>query len=158
MQLKISKILILHFCVLVTLGACGDKEAETPAAPKIVQQPASSPSTEEQPQPFFSGAGSKPEWKLNISANSSGSFVVVITWAGMPEQSFTAEKEPLYVDGKVNASSGQVKLSGKLNDGSVAMISLTTGACKDASGLEHSHECQFTSEKETLNGCGDYAP
>jgi uncharacterized membrane protein len=151
------------FILLVSLifFACGEKHEENKSTQEQThtqQQnatPASQP-TELSIQPFFNGGGNTPEWNMQIKAKVDGSFVIQITQPGEQERTFTAAKEPLYIDGKVNAASGEVKLSGASDSGEKIAVSLITGKCNDERGKEHGHSCKVVFEKETLKGCGDY--
>jgi hypothetical protein len=143
--------------ISLLLPACGEKKTESPVATASdTPQVAVTRPTEQQPVVYFEGAGENPDWKLTIYSNPDGSFLISCIKEGQSEIKWTASKEPLYVDGKVNTASGEVKLSGKLNDGNSAQVSMITGACKDAAGREHTHACRYESGKEILKGCGDY--
>lgn len=149
------------FLILFTFTACGDKKAESATAgdQSPQQQPSAAPQASQElvPQAFFTGSGTSPDWKMNILANVNGSFEVKIEKAGEPARSFTAMKEALYIDSKVNTASGEVKLSGEGEGGKKLSVSLITGTCKEATGKEHTHSCKVILDKEKLSGCGDYA-
>lgn len=154
----------LFLSMSLFLFACGGKQGEKKTSPEANLQQntaaeSSAPAVQEQSavaQPFFNGAGTSPEWNMEILANVDGTFLIRLSKENEQSKTFKATKEPLYTEGKVNAASGEVKLSGSSDDGAKISISLVTGNCKDARGKEHSHSCKVLLDKETLKGCGDY--
>jgi hypothetical protein len=158
-----NNIMKNKFLMLAAIGlaSCGNpdgnsdaaKSADTTATKAAVATENFVPATA---QVFFRGAGSEPGWSLEIISNTDGTFTVKMDHQDMGKMDWTAQKEALYVDGKRNAESGEVKLSGLNQAGEKATMSLLLNDCTDAAGKKHSHQCVYSSGKTKLSGCGDY--
>ena len=133
---------ILPFALL--LGACnsgGEKKVEpNPADVQVVEQ------IDNSPQAYFASVAGSAGPSIEIISNVEGTFLVKYTADGVASE-LTMKKEPLVVDGKQNASSGEVKL--KCNEGNLVIAPAT---CEGGT-----HTCTLTLGERVLEACGKYA-
>lgn len=133
---------ILPFALL--LSACNnsaEKKVEpSPADVQVVEQ------IDNSPQAYFASVASGTGPTIEIISNVEGTFLVKYTVDGVASE-LTMKKEPLVIDGKQNAASGEVKLKG--NDGSLV---IAPGSCEGGT-----HTCSLTVGERVLEACGKYA-
>ena len=130
--------------IALLLGACnngGEKKMEpAPTDVQVVQQ------VDNSPQAFFATAKQGTGPSVEIISNVEGTYTVKYTVDGVASE-LTMKKEPLVVDGKQNASTGEVKL--KSNDGNLV---IAPANCEGGT-----HSCIITVGERVIETCGKYA-
>ena len=130
--------------IVLVLGACnsgGEKKVEPkPADVQVVEQ------IDNSPQAFFATANAGSGPSVEIISNVEGTYTVKYTVDGVAAE-LTMKKEPLVIDGKQNASTGEVKLKG--NDGNLV---IAPGKCEGGT-----HSCIITVGERVIETCGKYA-
>jgi hypothetical protein len=130
--------------IALLLGACnngGEKKMEpAPTDVQAVQQ------VDNSPQAFFASANASKGTSVEIISNVEGTYTVKCTIEGVAAE-LSMRKEPLVIDGKQNASTGEVKLKG--NDGNVV---IAPAQCEGGT-----HSCIITLGERVIETCGKYA-
>jgi hypothetical protein len=130
--------------IVLLISACnnsGEKKIEpSPADVKTVEQ------IDNSPQAFFASVAGGTAPSVEIISNVDGTYLVKYTVDGVAAE-LSMMKEPLVIDGKQNASSGEVKLKG--NDGSLV---LAPGKCEGGT-----HTCSIKLADRVIETCGKYA-
>jgi len=130
--------------IALLLGACnngGEKKMEpAPTDVQVVQQ------VDNSPQAFFATAKQGTGPSVEIISNVEGTYTVKYIVDGVAAE-LTMKKEPLVVDGKQNASTGEVKL--KSNDGNLV---IAPANCEGGT-----HSCIITVGQRVIETCGKYA-
>jgi hypothetical protein len=130
--------------IALLLGACnngGEKKMEpAPTDVQVVQQ------VDNSPQAFFATAKQGTGPSVEIISNVEGTYTVKYIVDGVAAE-LTMKKEPLVVDGKQNASTGEVKL--KSND---ANLVIAPANCEGGT-----HSCIITVGERVIETCGKYA-
>lgn len=130
--------------IVLVISACnnsGEKKVEpNPADVKTVEQ------IDNSPQAFFASAAGGTSPSVEIISNVDGTYLVKYSADGVAAE-LSMKKEPLVIDGKQNAASGEVKLKG--NDGSLV---LAPGKCEGGT-----HTCVMTIGERVIETCGKYA-
>jgi hypothetical protein len=98
------------------------------------------------PQLYFTAAGSSPVSSIEVTALSTGQFTVKYTIDGTTAE-LSMTKEPMVKDGKQNVQSGEMKFSG-----SGASLMLVASEC--AGGT---HTCTLTIGERAIEACGKFA-
>lgn len=133
---------ILPFALLI--GACNsntEKKVEpNPADVQIVEQ------IDNSPQAFFSSVNTSGGTTIEIISNVEGTYTVKYSVDSVPAE-LTMKKEPLVIDGKQNAGTGEVKL--KCNEGNLL---IAPGKCEGGT-----HMCTITLGERVIEACGKYA-
>jgi hypothetical protein len=134
---------ILPFAIL--LAACNSNSSEKKVEPsaadvQVVEQ------VDNSPQPFFASSNPAANPAVDIISNVDGSYTVKLTVDGTATE-LSMKKEPLVIDGKKNAGTGEVKLKG--NDGSLVIAPAT---CEGGT-----HSCVITMGERVVEACGKYA-
>lgn len=130
---------------MVLLAACNsnteEKKVEVkPEDIQVVEQ------VDNNPQAYFSGAGTSPVSTVDITALVTGQYMVKYTVDGVTAE-LAMTKEPLVVNGEKNMETGEVKLSG-----SGASVVLSAAKCEGGT-----HTCQLTVGDRTIETCGKFA-
>jgi hypothetical protein len=107
---------------------------------QVVQQ------VDNSPQAFFATAKQGTGPSVEIISNVEGTYTVKYIVDGVAAE-LTMKKEPLVVDGKQNASTGEVKL--KSNDGNLV---IAPANCEGGT-----HSCIITVGERVIETCGKYA-
>lgn len=130
--------------IVLVISACnnsGEKKVEpNPADVKTVEQ------IDNSPQAFFASVAGGTSPSVEIISNVDGTYLVKYSADGVAAE-LSMKKEPLVIDGKQNAASGEVKLKG--NDGSLV---LAPGKCEGGT-----HTCVMTIGERVIEICGKYA-
>lgn len=134
---------ILPFAIL--LAACNSNSSEQKVEPAAADVQAVE-QVDNSPQPFFASSNPAANPVVDIISNVDGSFTVKLTIDGATSE-LSMKKEPLVIDGKQNAATGEVKLKG--NDGSLV---IAPAKCEGGT-----HSCIVTMGERVVEACGKYA-
>jgi hypothetical protein len=138
---KMKKYILPIALLFAACNSSTEKKVEpNPADVQVVEQ------IDNSPQAFFSSVNGAGGASIEIISNVEGTYTVKYSVDGVASE-LSMKKEPLVVDGKQNAGSGEVKL--KCNEGNLL---IAPSKCEGGT-----HMCTITLGERVIEACGKYA-